>query len=570
MNKLRATHAPFRMSQMQQAQTVPARSLSPQEFAVLAVFHSKSRTERNQHDCKAIARATGIAPRTVATLIRTLREKGYLPRPTASPQVVLCSICKEQWVQVGARGDDKHPVCIMCWARRSRTVWGRGLPPENPPGCRWLYAILSDLWADPRRPNGFFSAASRDTCVSSERLVRWCYTPPPLPRRTTLHWLADGITRRQLTLGRSDPALTPERILQAFGWTRTYEDEIERRRSQCSICDVVQRRKDAVCFACNPLHRILKGPVRTDFGKYLFTLMALVRGLSSDKITRILKVPPGTMETWEARLRPNGLMERIDTKMAKGLSLFRATATALGVSANTLSRFLHGIYQPKGKHKRMAPTFTRLMDLAAKLNLEEDEFLRMARVRELTHAEKRERMRLARVGRARQRGILPAGPGRPHTGHGFVQAVMPFRWRRCSWQKIADDLIEDRLPQAAKTLDRPEDQGLEPKALRARVLRCGCNCPSCRKLVAMDLNRAEGRTVRDIASRLDVSAGTVHADLSHVERTHPLAYRLTTGQVAARLGVSRNTVRRLVDRGRLTSRRTPGGYRYFEPRDITQ
>src|SRR5207247_10840785 len=149
-----------------------------------------------------------------------------------------------------------------CAPLRSHAVWRRGLP--SAAGGKWLYVTFCTLYAGPRTFNGVFSATARDTGVAQGTLTQWCWSPPSFPREETLDRIASRLARRQRELGLTEPPIARELIMQAFGWTRTWEQEQQARRPRCADCGTAVALRNTICSSCVSLKRIASHGLPTE------------------------------------------------------------------------------------------------------------------------------------------------------------------------------------------------------------------------------------------------------------------------------------------------------------------
>jgi len=304
-------------------------------------------------------------------------------------------------------------------------------------------------------------------------------------------------------------------------------------------------------FPCRALKQIHELGLKTDGGRYLFTIMALVSDIPIERIALLVDRPMETVAEWARRPKVEQLASEIRKhRTRRWVALVETTARVLDMAIPTLLRYLYHRYRRHDRKKQVRLQFPKRTDLAERIGMEPDEFLAMFELKQSF------RDRCAERGRATPpRHDGRRSRGRPLENCRPVRDVLEQRRRRqLSWNAVAD-LHEELM--------------MEPKAIRDWVIKHGQHCVPCRPLVAMDLARMEGRTQEEIANLLRRSRRTIQNDLACMERKRPFAYRLTVKDVASRFHVSRSTIVRLESRGRLTClRRTPGGRRIFEPENL--
>ncbi len=467
--------------------------------------------------------------RAGALLIRDAVSRGLRRGQSASTPPVLCSICHVEWVAVTSGRDDKHPVCQKCATRRSHALWRRGrLPPT--PGGEWLYTTLCTLYAGPTTFNGALSAAARDTGVAQETLSKWCWAPPPFPREETLDRLVPRLARRQRELRLTDPPITRELIMQAFGWIRTWEQEQQARRPRCADCGTAVALRGTICSSCASLKRILSHGLPTEGAKYVYTVMALSCGVPPARIAEQLNLQAGVVDEWASRPKVRELAQAIRDARARIHALLTATAGVLHVGVNTLERRLHRLYPLGGRRRRRAQRFTKRVDVAATLGLAQEEFLRMFRfegtVRDLARRRARHRQKNAKPPWQPQKKPRTACPvcganaprsGRPYCSELHSNLHRIVRSMRVVIRSARNNEISQRfflmiamscglsVGQAAGHLAIPEEQAASwvTDAFRATVAR---------------IRNARGRrsdVIGPVAGVFEWSVGTVERYLYH-------------------------------------------------------
>jgi hypothetical protein len=132
-------------------------------------------------------------------------------------------------------------------------------------------------------------------------------------------------------------------------------------------------------------------------------------------------------------------------------------------------------------------------------------------------------------------------------------------WRAVHSDQAAE--FDDREIEDIKTVLK------EPRKLRWGMLRHARECPRHQERVLMYLARIEQKNPTAIFGLLGIAVSTVYRMLNDVERRAPLAFRLTSGDIARRWGRHPRTVTKWAASGKLKGWH-PEGRWWFFARDI--